>query len=116
MTEEGRTLEGGGEGQGGTTSGVMGESARMVKRGERAVRKGGGGEEGEGSGGWSENEGSLSTSTVNRSFLIPHRSYETTTEKEEMKDEGGTLSDLWREEREACMLIGRGGEGGLGRG
>ena len=67
------------------------------------MKKGGGGEGGEGSGGWSENEGSLSTSTVNRSFLIPHRSYETTTEKEEMNDDGGTLSDLWREEREACM-------------
>ena len=61
-----------------------------------------------GSGGWGESEGSLSTSTVNRSFLIPHRSYETTTEKEEMNDDGGTLSDLWREERDACML-GRGG-------
>ncbi len=35
--------------------------------------------------------GSLSTSTVNRSLLIPHRSYETTTEKEEMNDDGGTL-------------------------
>ena len=29
-----------------------------------------------------------------------------------MNDDEGTLSDLWREEREACMLKGR-GEGGL---
>jgi hypothetical protein len=27
-----------------------------------------------------------------------------------MNDDGGTLSDLWREERDACMLIGRGRE------
>ena len=32
-------------------------------------------------------------------------------EKEEMKDDGGRLRDLWREERDACML---GGEGWVG--
>jgi hypothetical protein len=30
------------------------------------------------------------------------------TEKQEMNDDRGTLSDLWREERDACMLKAQG--------
>ena len=76
------------------------------------------GERGEGrseGGGCGECVGSLSMSTVSRSLLIPHRSYDTTTENEEMNDDGWTRRDWWREEREACMREGGRGRGGGGR-
>ena len=57
-------------------------------------------------------EGSTSMSTVTRSLLTPHSSYETATWSEEMNDWRGTASARWRVERKECMMEEEeGGEG-----
>jgi hypothetical protein len=54
-------------------------------------------------------------STVKRSLLTPHASYETATWREEMNDEEGIARARWREERrERCMM--EGGEGNCHQG
>jgi hypothetical protein len=107
--------------EGGTAEpwrGVMGERVRMVNEGrdgDRTVARGGVGGVGGRRTRRGVSEGSTSMSTVIRSLLTPHSSYETAKWREEMNEWRGTASARWREERNEFMLEGGGGKrGGVG--
>jgi hypothetical protein len=95
-------------GTAGTWRGVMEERVRMVNEGrgvDRTVARGGVGGVGGRRTRRGVSEGSTSTSTVTRSLLTPHSSYETATWREEMNEWRGTASARWRDERKEFMLV-----------